>query len=152
MKEIKLKNMELLGVFIKKLAKKKPDIVKIRTCFYNFGRVKYERDKCIACLNCYENCPTKAYSTVRIFDLKSIKEADYSKLYWKRKIIYELILEIAQKELSGIVEVPEGLPGYGSVEHNEEKCISCKKCVDLCPTGALSFDHEINMRRFLGGE
>ncbi len=145
--KVELKNIEMLFECIKKIARKKPDEIRLRYTFYNFGKVNYNEDKCIACLTCYENCPVGAYEVVRKFSLKHVKEANIESLYWKRGIIYQLIREISQKELEGEVEVPEGLPGYGSVRHDENICISCKKCVDLCPTGALSFDNLFNAKK-----
>ncbi len=148
MKEgVKLNNLEKLFECIKKIAKRNPEKILLPNTFFIFGSVKYDESKCIACLTCYENCPLGAYDVERKFDLSMIKKIDLSKTYWKRAIIYQLIMEIAVKDLEGYVEVPEGLPGYGSVKHNEDLCISCRKCVDLCPTGALSFECEFDMKK-----
>ncbi len=150
-KDVNTENRDMLISIIKKLAKKEVDKIEIPLTFYGFGRVKYDANKCVACLKCYENCPTKAYDAVRLFDLSTVKNADIESLWWKRGIIFQLIRELAQKDLEGYVEVPEGLRGYGRVEHNEELCISCSKCADLCPTKALTFENEINMSLWFKG-
>ncbi len=62
----------------------------------------------------------------------------------KRRYLVGLIQKIAQKE-PGIIEIPEGLKGFGTVEHDIKKCIACGSCTRMCEDEAILLDHTFDL-------
>ena len=113
---------------------------------YGFGELEYDKRKCVVCLQCVEACPAQAFLHKREFDLSTVLNVN-KETPPKLAIMYELIKELAVGKLEGLVEVPEGLLGFGSVEFNRKKCISCSKCVDICPEKALTLKNIFDLSR-----
>lgn len=143
-------NREILFDLIKKVAvKESKELISVPANIYGFGEIEYEKRKCTVCLQCVEACPSEAYLHKREFDLSSILNIN-EETPEKIALIYKFIQELAISKLEGIVEVPNGLLGFGSVEFDRKKCISCAKCVGLCPTKALTFKNKFDLTRVFG--
>ncbi|MHA1129278.1 MAG: 4Fe-4S binding protein [Candidatus Helarchaeota archaeon] len=57
----------------------------------------------------------------------------------KRRYLLELIRKLAIKS-PGIIEVPEELQGFGTVEHDNVKCIACGSCTRMCEDEAIRME------------
>lgn len=68
----------------------------------------------------------------------------------KREKIFEMITKLACKVPKEPIEVPEGLEGFGTIEHNLMTCVSCNKCKDLaCEWNAITQNLELSLKDYL---
>ncbi len=63
----------------------------------------------------------------------------------KRRYLLELIRKIAVKTPDDVVEVPEGLKGFGTVIYENEKCIACGSCTRMCEDEAIILENTFDL-------
>ncbi|NVM28733.1 MAG: 4Fe-4S dicluster domain-containing protein [Candidatus Helarchaeota archaeon] len=63
----------------------------------------------------------------------------------KRRYLLELIRKIAVKSPDDVVEVPEGLKGFGTVIYENAKCIACGSCTRMCEDEAIAMENTFDL-------
>ena len=67
----------------------------------------------------------------------------------KRDFLIELIKEIAVKIPDEKIEVPEDLQGFGTIELEMDKCVSCGACTRVCEDCAMLLEKKFDLKRLL---
>ncbi|MFX0064767.1 MAG: hydrogenase iron-sulfur subunit, partial [Candidatus Hermodarchaeota archaeon] len=71
----------------------------------------------------------------------------------KREKIFDMITKLACKMPEGSIEVPEGLEGFGTIEHKLTTCIGCQKCKDVaCEWDAINRNTVLPLNDYLAYE
>ncbi len=107
-----------------------------------FGKIYWDIKKCIACKSCEEVCPESALNLVNEWDIQEIfklSKEELDELPINKKMIINIIKNIALKIPSKPIKLPENFLGLGTINITPIKCIACQKCVERCPNGAIEF-------------
>lgn len=111
------------------------------------GEGKIEKEKCITCFECLDNCPQNAFKVGFKFYFKRVKESLSSKRIFFAKTMQFLVgvfLFGIHKKTSAIDKwkffnevVP---PGGKNTSLFLDRCVGCGMCVSVCPTKVLAPD------------
>ena len=110
--------------------------------------------RCSFCAYCAEYCPVDAMTVTPIVELAEYTRADL--IYGPRRLAYENTTEgmkvrnevtLYSDFQNGKGEIRQSFFGLDRPELDEKKCISCKKCQKVCPTGAITMvEHGTNAK------
>jgi len=67
----------------------------------------------------------------------------------KRERLIQKIRNIAVQTPTHILEVPEKVEGFGSINYKPESCSACKKCIEACEVEALDIDLMVQLPAYL---
>lgn len=108
-------------------------------------RPQINMGRCSFCGYCAEYCPVDAMTVTPVVELAEYTRADL--IYGPRRLAYEHTTE-GMKVKNEVTLLSDFRNGHGDIRHNyfgidrpeleEKKCISCKKCQKVCPTGAIT--------------
>lgn len=117
-----------------------------------FGEITWDINKCLACGSCQNICPESAVNLTPQWDLPAIfkmSETVLNELPENRKKMYQLIKKLAIKQPERPIELPKGALGFGDIKYNPLNCIACRKCEEVCPNSALTFQELWNFPQIL---
>ncbi len=143
--------------FIKKLrsiAVKTPTgILEVPQKVEGFGTIAYKPSTCSACKKCIEVCEVDALDLEMTLNLPEYLQAQIPEDGFRsknRQSLISLLHELKQNGNVQAISVPMGLPGYGSITWQIDRCIACNKCVEICPEDCLSLEKVYNLPAVIG--
>lgn len=146
---------EFLYSMLANLAQKMPEKpLVVPEKLKEFGRIEYDSTKCIGCKKCKDACEEKAVDFQWKFDLQKIVQspkqaAGTEGKVTKRSLLYATIANLAVKQPTNPIAVPEGLDEFAQMQYTPKKCVACEKCVEVCPEKAVKLIKEIDLGKIL---
>ncbi|MHA1960631.1 MAG: hydrogenase iron-sulfur subunit [Candidatus Thorarchaeota archaeon] len=129
------------------------EIVSVPDKVEGFGTIVYKSPMCSACKKCIEVCDVEALDiemTLGLPEFMSATIPDGGFRSKNREALVSLLQELGQNGDVQAVSIPFGLPGYGAVMWDADKCIACNKCVNICPEECLTLEKEYNLPLVIG--
>ncbi|MFX0093653.1 MAG: hypothetical protein ACFFBD_18015, partial [Candidatus Hodarchaeota archaeon] len=140
--EVNLKRKKIFEMITKLACKMPENPIEVPEGLEGFGTIEINNFTCISCHKC-KDLACEWDAIIQNTDLPLKDYLSYEKiddLPINRRILLERLKTVFDEvDLSVSINVPVSIFNLGGMKISRRNCVSCQKCVEICPTESMVF-------------